>query len=243
MNIERAIPIEIQSETSTKAIGCGQLTEKWDITTVMPETDQSISKSRPPSTSSQVTSLVSNARDGSIMAFNQLVEIFQEEIYRMAYYRTRSRMDAEDITQDVFMQAFRHLPRLKQTERFRSWLFRIAMNKIRDFYRKKKLRNLFKNFSNDDETIQLDRDSNEDPEAMENLIRQDFWKKFGLVLDKLSRMEREVFLLRFFDHLSIREIAGVLKKSESTIKTHLYRSLKKLKTEPIIRQLREEKTQ
>ena len=50
-------------------------------------------------------------------------------------------------------------------------------------------------------------------------------------------MEREVFLLRFFDHLSITEMAAVLKKSESTVKTHLYRSLKKFKKEPVMRQL------
>ena len=50
-------------------------------------------------------------------------------------------------------------------------------------------------------------------------------------------MEREVFLLRFFDHLSIKEIAGVLKKNESTVKTHLYRALAKFKKEPAMRKL------
>jgi len=53
-------------------------------------------------------------------------------------------------------------------------------------------------------------------------------------------MEREVFLLRFFDHLNINEIAGALKKNKSTIKTHLYRALAKFKKEPEIRQLLKE---
>ena len=48
-------------------------------------------------------------------------------------------------------------------------------------------------------------------------------------MDKLSKMEREVFMLRFFDQLSINEIADVLRKNESTVKTHLYRALNKIK--------------
>jgi RNA polymerase sigma-70 factor (ECF subfamily) len=56
-------------------------------------------------------------------------------------------------------------------------------------------------------------------------------------------MEREVFLLRFFDHLSLNEIAGVLKKNESTVKTHLYRALAKFKKEPAMRQLLNEVNQ
>ena len=61
-----------------------------------------------------------------------------------------------------------------------------------------------------------------------------------MILEKLPRMEREVFLLRFFDHLSIREIAGVLKKNDSTVKTHLYRALAKFKKEPAMRRLLKE---
>lgn len=49
------------------------------------------------------------------------------------------------------------------------------------------------------------------------------------MLDALSHTEREVFLLRFFDQLSIKEMTTVLDKNESTVKTHLYRALKKIK--------------
>ena len=60
------------------------------------------------------------------------------------------------------------------------------------------------------------------------------------MLDKLSKIEREVFLLRFFDHLNINQIAGALKKNESTIKTHLYRALAKFRKEPGLRKLLKE---
>ena len=80
------------------------------------------------------------------------------------------------------------------------------------------------------------------PEAMENLMRQEFWKQIKFFLDKLSQGEREVFLLRFMDHLSIKEISQVLRKNESTVKTHLYRSIKKFKKGHSIRQLLQEGT-
>jgi len=54
-------------------------------------------------------------------------------------------------------------------------------------------------------------------------------------------MEREVFLLRFMDHLNIKEISQVLKRSESSVKTHLYRALQKFRKEPeLIKLLKEE---
>jgi RNA polymerase sigma-70 factor, ECF subfamily len=70
---------------------------------------------------------------------------------------------------------------------------------------------------------------NDNPEPINELLRQDFWKQIGLILDKLPRMEKEVFLLRFLDHLSIKEISSALEKSESTVKTHLYRALVKFR--------------
>ena len=75
----------------------------------------------------------------------------------------------------------------------------------------------------------LDTQIQNQPEAVDELLKQDFWKQIGLILDKLSRMEREVFLLRFLDLLSISEISIVLKKNESTVKTHLYRALVKFR--------------
>ena len=68
-------------------------------------------------------------------------------------------------------------------------------------------------------------------------MAEDFWKQIQSFLDKLSRMEREVFLLRFMDHLSIKEISQALAKSESTVKTHLYRSVNKFRAENSIHEL------
>jgi len=61
------------------------------------------------------------------------------------------------------------------------------------------------------------------------MARKDFWKRVQQMMETLSKMEREVFLLRFFDQLSIKEMATAMKKNENTIKTHLYRALNKVK--------------
>lgn len=192
---------------------------------------------RAPDTGSDVAALVEQAREGSRAAFEQLVGLFQGDIFRMVYYRMRSSMDAEDLTQDIFIQAFEKLPRLKSAERFRSWLFKIALNRVRDFARRKKFRAFFSTLDDSDKPAPSHGETRDHPQALDNLMAHDFWKQIGLFLEKLSRMEREVFMLRFMDHLSIREISQALGKSESTVKTHLYRSVAKFKREHAMHQL------
>lgn len=191
-------------------------------------------------TGSSVETLVQQARAGSRQAFERIIVLYQAQIFRMAYYRTRSRMDAEDLTQDIFMQAFKNLARLQDVDRFRGWLFSIASNRVRDFHRKKRFRALFFRGADRDRPVEEKGDRNAFPDPLHGLMTKDFWKKIGAFLDTLPHMEREVFILRFMDHLTIREVAQALSKSESTIKTHLYRSLQKFKRENSLRQVLQE---
>lgn len=181
----------------------------------------------PPDVADQVI----KARSGDRLAFHQLVDRFHPAVYRMIYYRTRSRMDAEDLTQDVFLQAYKHMGKLQSPEKFRGWLFRIALNRVRDYHRKKQFRALFSIGSTDDDQQPEPADPLERPSAESRLDRHRFWQQVGTLLAPLARMEREVFLLRFFDQLSIKEMTQTLKKNESTVKTHLYRALKKVKAD------------
>jgi RNA polymerase sigma-70 factor (ECF subfamily) len=180
---------------------------------------------------SEIELLVYKARTGNRFAFNQLINIFQDDIFKMVFYRTRSHMDAEDLTQDIFFQAFKNLSKLKSIEKFKSWLFSIAINRIRDFYRKKRFRDMFSSDVKTEEEMKI-REENIDPsDPLDDILKKDFWGKVEFILKKLPTMEREVFALRFMDSLNINEISGVLGKSESTIKTHLYRALGKFKKE------------
>ena len=149
----------------------------------------------------------------------------------MIYYRLRARMDAEDLTQDVFIRAYRSISRLREPERFRSWLFTIAVNRVNDHLRNKKVRSIFKSSDESGDFYPDAGQPQDHPEALEQILKQDFWRQIAKIAKKLSKMEREVFMLRFLDGLNIYDIAQILKKSESTVKTHLYRALTKFKKE------------
>ena len=189
---------------------------------------------------SHVSTLVDQAKAGSRAAFEELVALYHEDIFRMAYYRTRSRMDAEDLTQEIFMRAFKNIRRLKSVDRFRGLLYSIALNRVRDFHRKRRFLVLSFTSSEKNEEGGQSEEPAAHPDALLSLVKQDFWEQIGLFVDKLPRMEREVFILKFMDELSIREISEALKRNESTVKTHLYRSLSKFKREDTLRRFLQE---
>lgn len=181
--------------------------------------------------------LVLAAQRGDQSAFSELARQYQGPVYRLAFYRTRSQADAEDITQDVLIQALRSLHRLREADKFKPWLFSIATNRIRDFRRRGRFRSLFDSLlggAGDDPQ----REEEAEPSGpQEELERRDFWKQVGGALDRLPHMEREVLVLRFFEQMEIKEIADALGKGESTVKTHLYRALKKFQTDEAVRGL------
>ena len=190
----------------------------------------------------QTVLLAQKAVSGSIHAINELADLYYNKIFRVVYYRIRCRMDAEDLTQDIFTQAFKNLNGLKDVEKFKSWLFSIAVNKVRDFQRKKRFTSLFGMFS--DKNVEGEQEYEHETRAesgpLEIVIRQNFWKQFEAILNRLSYLEKEVFLLRFLDQLGIKEISIALKKNESTVKTHLYRALKKIKDDGSVKELLKE---
>ncbi len=192
----------------------------------------------------QTVLLAQKAVSGSSHAFNQLADLYYNKIFKMVYYRIKYKMDAEDLTQEIFTQAFRNLDGLKEVEKFKSWLFSIAVNKVKDFKRKKQFTSLFGILSDrnikDEEEPDTEPDSRPDANPLYNVMRQSFWRQFEEVLKRLSYLEKEVFLLRFLDHLGINEISVALDKNESTVKTHLYRALKKFKDDDSVKRLLKE---
>ena len=176
--------------------------------------------------------LAEKARNGNRMSFQELVSMFQEDIYRLAYYRTYSQMDAEDITQEVFVQAYRKFKSLNDTKRFRAWLYSIAVNRCNDFLRKRKYLSLLQFRSSQEHEI-MEAGKGMSNNYNDSIAKKKFWEQVRSLLDKLSTMEREVFTLRFMDHRNINEIAEIMDKSESTVKTHLYRALNKVRKDSV----------
>lgn len=175
----------------------------------------------------EFSSLVRSAIDGNSRAFEELIRMFQGSIFSMLYARTQSRSDAEDLVQEVFLKAYRSIRSLKNAEVFKPWLYRIAVNSVKDFYRKRRITSLFG---------LMGQEAGDDypavgPDGFDHLASKQFWGRFNAFLKRLPPLQREVFRLRFLDHLNIKEITLVLSRSESSVKTHLYRALERFRSE------------
>ncbi len=179
-----------------------------------------------------IASLVERAAKGDRHAFNEIIGKFQEDIFRMVYFRTGSRMDAEDLTQEVFMKTYEGLASLKDSSLFRPWLYRVAVNRVHDYHRRKRVRSFFLFFGDREDVGDADDLRHPEPGALDLMVHNEFRKAMKAFLERLSSMERDVFQLRFMEQLGIAEIGRVLDKNESTVKTHLYRAVKKAQAEP-----------
>src|SRR5438128_11614570 len=82
--------------------------------------------------------LVSQAREGDLPAFSELVERYEGKVFRLAQHITQNREDAEDVLQETFLKAYAHLPEFAGNSKFYTWLVRIAVNEALMKLRKRK---------------------------------------------------------------------------------------------------------
>lgn len=136
-----------------------------------------------------------------------------EAMYRMAYTYVNNEPDAMDIVQESVYKAIRNYKTVKKESYIKTWLFRIVVNTALDFIRKGK------------KEIQV--------ESIFETGAEDTYKDFDTLeaLNVLSEKEKTVIMLRFFEDRKLDEVAAILDLNISTVKSLLYRSLKKLKVE------------
>ena len=177
--------------------------------------------------------LVQKARSGESTAFEELVLPYRQSLFHLAYRMTGNMEEAMDIAQETLLRCFRYLHQYDQARNFRNWLFQIAANLARDWHRKRKLENRLemnirqKNF---------DPDHSEPLEIKETVFNQPSGEKTSdLQLDvnaclaKLSPRERQVFVLRDLEGLSIKETAMVLKTSSLSVRVNLSSARRKIR--------------
>jgi len=183
--------------------------------------------------------LAARAKEGDRAAFERLAGLYWQEVFRMLYFRVSNAADAEDLCQEVFLKAYTRLASLRNPESVRAWLYGIALNQARDFQRKQRLRAYFRTASLEDGREKASQAAG-GPSALEAAASKDFWRQVAKFCQSLPRSQREVFTLRYLDDLTIPEIAQAMHISESAVKTHLYRAVRRFKRSPgLLRQLRE----
>jgi RNA polymerase sigma-70 factor (ECF subfamily) len=155
-------------------------------------------------------SLIRRAQERDSVALTQLYEANFDRIYRYIAVKIGDRMEAEDLTQQVFLNAVQSIGSYRYKGMpFSSWLYRIAHNQIVDYFRKKSKR----------PTVTLDDTDppgGDDPErAAETKMTME---ELARATQKLTEAQREVISLRFGGQLSIAECARTMGKSEGAIK-------------------------
>jgi len=155
-------------------------------------------------------SLVRRAQQHDQEAFAQLYETNFDKIYRYVTLRIGNRTEAEDVTQQVFLNALRSISSFKwKGTPFSAWLFRIAHNQVVDYLRKKtKQATVFL-----DESL-VSSDSNPQLIAERKLDIEQLLSATG----HLTEAQREVISLRFAGELSIAQVARVMGKSQGAVK-------------------------
>ena len=179
----------------------------------------------------QERALVQRIQAGDQTAFRQLVEQNKQNVYYLALDLTGNHYDAEDVSQEVFIKAFRGIGTFRSGARLNTWLYRITMNTFIDRKRKKSLNVVTLPASDeDDELDPLDLAGDEvtgNPEReLASLTIDDHIQD---ALQVLSDQERTVFVMRHYQDMALKEISTTLGIAQGTVKSLLFRSIRKLR--------------
>jgi len=155
------------------------------------------------------TLFVLGARSGDRAAFEHLVRASYDRLYALARRIVLDPSDAEDVTQDTFLRAWRELPRLREPERFEAWLTRMLVHACYDLLRRRRRR--------ETKVAWIVRE----PAAEEGLGIEER-ERLGQAFGRLSPEHRAVLALHFFRDLAAAEIAAVLEIPEGTVNSRLY---------------------
>ena len=168
--------------------------------------------------------LVKRAVQRDRQAFAALYQSCVVRVYRHVYYRVSTLADAEDITQEVFIRAWKSIDKYKyKGAPFAAWLIAIAHNLVVDHYRAKKRAagSEGMDYVDVDSIPQVDRQVDTDVVLDQIYVRK--------ALSQLKGERQKVIVMRFIDGFSYAEIAKALKKSEGAVRVIQYRALKELK--------------
>lgn len=168
---------------------------------------------------------ITKAKDGDREALNHVISYYWQPIYRLIYSKVGNGEDARELTQDTFMKAFRALPQYKiQDVSFKSYLGRIAVNVVTDFWRKSGRTPKVTDITDYQETL---CDTGEKPE--DYALRQEGRDEMADLVNRLPEEQRQAVQLRVIMGLSIRDAAVRMNKTEAAIKMLQSRALKNLR--------------
>jgi len=170
--------------------------------------------------------LVRLSREGSEEAFAELVKKYRIKVFNLAYSLTRDRDVADDLAQEAFIKAYYALPRFQSRSGFGTWLYRIAINHVRDYLRKKSrmiqisIENIKESsILQEDKTMKEEKESTE--EQRKQLVHQS--------IRSLPEKHQVILSLRDIQGFSYEEISKIMKISAGTVDSRIHRARKMLR--------------
>ncbi|MFJ3390266.1 MULTISPECIES: sigma-70 family RNA polymerase sigma factor [unclassified Lysinibacillus] len=170
-----------------------------------------------------IKKLVKSAKKGDDEAFEQLIVLMREKLYRTAYSYVRNEQDALDIYQESIYKAYTTLKTLKNPSSFPGWIVKIVTFKSIDFIRKDS-----RKFTSGDAAFFAEIAGNQN---MENVTYSVDLKE---AIETLDDKYKTILWLRFYHDFSVKEIAKMLGCPEGTVKSYINRAKKELK--PVLRE-------
>ncbi|WP_420481832.1 RNA polymerase sigma factor SigW [Cohnella zeiphila] len=169
------------------------------------------------------TRLARLARKGDQRAFAEIVDLYKDKLYHLAYRMMNNRQEAEDVVQESFLRVYKHLDRYDENQKFSTWIYRIATNLCIDRLRKRR-----PVYSLDAETDHEGLDGyamlpSDERTPESEVILSETQRLIRDAIETLPVKYKSVMILRYLQDLSLQEISDVLDLPVTTIKTRVHR--------------------
>jgi RNA polymerase sigma-70 factor, ECF subfamily len=171
--------------------------------------------------------LIARMQAGDFEAFSELVDAHKDKIYALVHRLVGNKENAEDIIQETFLKAIDNIGQFRGESSFGTWIYAIALNLSRAYFAKQKQADLLpiecyiptSDESHEGHSQLLDW---QDPHRM--LETKELRETINRALDGLPYKYREAFLLRYYNELSVKEIAELTGQSEASTKSRILRA-------------------
>lgn len=161
---------------------------------------------------------------GDQRAFADIVDLYQDKLYHMAYRMLYNRQEAEDVVQDTFLRVYRNLDRYDDSMKFSTWIYRIATNLCIDRLRRRRPTYSLDAESTDHEGLDgysMIPSDNRTPES--ETMLSETQRIIHAAIETLPAKYKSVMVLRYLQDMSLQEIGDVLDMPVTTIKTRVHR--------------------
>ena len=169
--------------------------------------------------------LVKASQDGMLAAFDELIQRYQQMVYATVYHMTSSHEDADDLTQESFIKAYKALKRFKGESSFYTWIYRIAVNRTINFLKQRKRKSY--HMSLNDMDMQVEKHADllmfiSDNTPRRDLRLNELQEKMNEAMQKLSQTHRLTVTLHDVQGMSHEEIGKIMDCNTGTVRSRLF---------------------